>query len=880
VLTAVVPVVGAVVLWQVTGSAFALWFAALGPLLAGAALLDGLRGARRTRRLSRREAEHALDRIESAVQRRHDGERRMLWSRHPDVAGFVDDPAEIWRAVPGRADALVVARGQGSSVLRLEGDGDTARARELRRVARTVADVPVLIPLSAGVAVTGPPVLAAAVLRGLMLQLCLAHPPGDLRAAGRATQGLPHAQATSGTLLYCGDGGRPIPADVDVPLILVEEGSPPPPRCAAVLTVATPRTARLDHAGVSQEVGVEAISAEQADLLATALVERARASVGQRTDGVLGLDELLETVPPGPRSVLAATVAVSAGEPVVLDLVDDGPHAVVIGVTGSGKSELLTSWIAALCHGRSAAEVSFLLVDFKGGRTFEALDGLPHVTGVLTDLDEEQAVRAIESLRAEIRHRERVLAEHGAREIGDVGGALARLVIVVDEYAALVASHPELHDLFGDIAARGRALGMHVILASQRAAGFRDAVLANAPLRIGFRVTDAADSRAVLGTDEAAHLSGLSSARGVALVRRAADAAPSVVRVARCAPDTIARIVRESDPRRARAPWLPSLPTRIPLEDIRRQGSVVLGREDAPARQAQPVLLWEDGLSGFAVVGGPGSGKTTLLRVVAAQVPGCLWVSADPEAAWDQVAALDAVPAGTVVLVDDADALAARLPAEYAADWLSRVERLAREARGRDIGLAFSSARLSGSLARAAELLPRRAILAVSGRAEHVAAGGEAADFVAGLPAGRGRWGRGLAQFADTRWGPPEGATVASWRPGRRPTAFIGPAGVRMRAVVEGCSHAGLTVTAVEDVGAEPAAGGLLWGSPEAWLAHWRVLAAARAEGDVVVDAACAAEYRTLTGHRDLPPYALAGAGRAWLLRPGRQVTRVLLPPG
>ena len=96
---------------------------------------------------------------------------------------------------------------------------------------------------------------------------------------------------------------------------------------------------------------------------------------------------------------MATSIGSSGGEAVVVDLVADGPHALVIGVTGAGKSELLTTWVAGMCRGRTAREVSFLLVDFKGGRTFDALAGLPHVAGVLTDLDDAEATFASEVKR-------------------------------------------------------------------------------------------------------------------------------------------------------------------------------------------------------------------------------------------------------------------------------------------------------------------------------------------------------------------------------------------------------------------------------------------------------------------------------------------------
>jgi len=209
---------------------------------------------------------------------------------------------------------------------------------------------------------------------------------------------------------------------------------------------------------------------------------------------------------------------VESGEPCVIDLVSEGPHAVVAGVTGSGKSELLVTWILALCAAHTTQEVSFLLADFKGGTAFDSLGGIPHVTGVITDLDGTGARRAIESLRAEVRWREAELARVGARDVLDPRVDVPRLVIVVDEFAALLGEHPELHAVFTDVAARGRALGMHLVLGTQRPAGVvRESLLANCPLRISLRVTDPADSRAVIGTDEASALPGGTDARPVTL---------------------------------------------------------------------------------------------------------------------------------------------------------------------------------------------------------------------------------------------------------------------------------------------------------------------------------------------------------------------------
>ncbi|ALJ21155.1 FtsK/SpoIIIE domain-containing protein [Microbacterium sp. No. 7] len=883
-LTAVVPVAGALVLWLVTGSTFALWFAALGPLLAVASFLDGRRGARRARRRTDAEGRRELERLRAAVAARHAAEREQRRARHPDVAGYLADESEIWRVVPGRADALTVGLGAAPSAVRIEGEAGDEPSRRLCAEAGAVSDVPVLVPLTAGIAVTGPPLPAAAVARALALQACLALPPGALRIGeeGAPVEGLPHAAATEGLVLHCGEGGRPLPADADAVIVRVEPGTPPPPGCAAVLTVEGDLTARLDHAGASRAVRTEALSAEQAAAIARRLAARAAASLGQRGGRAADLGELLDAGDATGAGGLRAPLGVSGEAAFEIDLVGDGPHAVVVGVTGSGKSELLTTWIVGLCHRYGPERVAFLLVDFKGGRTFDRLERLPHVTGVLTDLDEAEALRAVESLRSEVRRRERVLADVGARDVDEAGDALPRLVVVVDEYAALTSAHPRLHELFGDIAARGRALGMHLVLASQRAAGaFRDAVLANAPLRIGLRVTDASDSRAVLGTDAAAQLSGRPEARGVALVRRTADAAPRAVRVPRCTADVIARAAARHPGERAHRPWLPPLPERLPLAAVARAGAIVVGLIDEPEHQRQRPWELADEASGLLVAGRSASGKTEALRTIARQASSALWIPADVEAAWDAIVGLEHVPPGTVVVFDDADAVLARMDAEHAAHAAEHLMRCVREARGRGIRIVLSCVRTGGALARVCDLFSERLILAQATRADHVAAGGAGDAHDAHLPPGRGFVRGRLVQVAETAPAedPVPPAEPAPWRPGRRPVALVAPRGPATERVVDDWRAAGVVARRVDAPDADVADGVVLYGSPEEWLGQWRLLSRARAEGDLVVDAACAAEHRAITGSRDLPPLVVAGARRAWLHRTGAtRVRRIRLP--
>ena len=174
-----------------------------------------------------------------------------------------------------------------------------------------------------------------------------------------------------------------------------------------------------------------------------------------------------------------------------LDLDRHGPHLLIAGTTGSGKSELLRTFVAALAVAAPPDRVTFLLIDYKGGAAFAPLTGLPHVAGLITDLDGGLAGRALGSLQAELRHRERIAAAATAtaRE------PPPRLVIVVDEFAALALDQPTFLAGLVDIAQRGRALGLHLVLATQRPTGVvSPAIRANTSTRICLRVTDPADS--------------------------------------------------------------------------------------------------------------------------------------------------------------------------------------------------------------------------------------------------------------------------------------------------------------------------------------------------------------------------------------------------
>jgi S-DNA-T family DNA segregation ATPase FtsK/SpoIIIE len=213
------------------------------------------------------------------------------------------------------------------------------------------------------------------------------------------------------------------------------------------------------------------------------------------------------------RSALAVIGACYDG-PFGIDLRADGPHALIAGTTGAGKSELLQTMIASLACVNRPDAMTFVLVDYKGGSAFRDCVHLPHVTGMVTDLDAHLTQRALTSLSAELTRRERILAAAGAKDLEDYTAlteprrdALPRLVIVIDEFASLVRDLPDFVAGLVGIAQRGRSLGIHLILATQRPSGVVSAdIRANTSLRIALRVTDAAESADVIDAADAAHI--------------------------------------------------------------------------------------------------------------------------------------------------------------------------------------------------------------------------------------------------------------------------------------------------------------------------------------------------------------------------------------
>ncbi len=371
-------------------------------------------------------------------------------------------------------------------------------------------------------------------------------------------------------------------------------------------------------------------------------------------------------------------IGVCADGPFYVDLRRDGPHGLVAGATGAGKSELLQTLIASLAVANRPDEMAFVLIDFKGGAAFEDCAALPHVTGVLTDPDGHLAARALESLGAELRRREAVLLYAGAKDLDayhrlfDAGDArasarLPRLVIVIDEFAVPAGEPTEFAAGLVDIGRRGRSLGVHLLLATQRPAGAVTAdIRAETDLRIALRVTDPAESTDVIGDPAAAGIARSTPGRCYIRSGAAAPRAVQSARVGGCRPGATAAAhthavvlpwadlgrplahagpaddapastdlralvaaVREAAERTgidgAPPPWLAPLPDSVTLDELPAVFAdgddvppLAFGLTDVPAARSRGALTLDLVGGGHVYAAGSSrSGRSTVLRTLA-----------------------------------------------------------------------------------------------------------------------------------------------------------------------------------------------------------------------------------------------------------------------
>ena len=218
-----------------------------------------------------------------------------------------------------------------------------------------------------------------------------------------------------------------------------------------------------------------------------------------------------------PQKSLEAPIGVGANnEMFSLDIRSHGPHGLIAGTTGSGKSEFIQSYILSMAINYHPYDVGFVLIDYKGGGMANCFADLPHVMATITNLDGVQIKRSILSIESELKRREALFNEAGVKKLGEyqakykkglVSKPLPRLILISDEFAELKMQEPEFMEKIIQIAHIGRSLGVNLILATQKPSGVvNDQIWANTNFRVCLKVADRADSREMLKRDEAAYI--------------------------------------------------------------------------------------------------------------------------------------------------------------------------------------------------------------------------------------------------------------------------------------------------------------------------------------------------------------------------------------
>lgn len=215
---------------------------------------------------------------------------------------------------------------------------------------------------------------------------------------------------------------------------------------------------------------------------------------------------------------MAAPLGVSKTGVVALDLHDKahGPHGLVAGTTGSGKSEILQTYILAMATLFHPYEVGFVIIDFKGGGMVNQFKELPHLLGAITNIDGKEINRSLKSIKAELQKRQRLFAEADVNHIdkyiqkykvGEVSAPLPHLIIIVDEFAELKAEQPEFMKELISAARIGRSLGVHLILATQKPSGqVNEQIWSNSRFKLCLKVQSQEDSNEVIKSPLAAEI--------------------------------------------------------------------------------------------------------------------------------------------------------------------------------------------------------------------------------------------------------------------------------------------------------------------------------------------------------------------------------------
>jgi len=450
VIPLVAPLVLSLVMALVLSSAIALMMGILGPVMVLGGWIHQRKITARKSRILRDDFEGAKQDFAKSLKVAQNMERNQAEKALPSVLQWTQDP--LWRValIPPR----VVRIGEGvwtpPSGHALVGTGN-------------IVGMPAGLEVAKGVALIGGP-QAHDVWRNLVVQWLVATGPGGLDPLPLPTsQGLPRDIQGVSRAVWVSDISQ-VPAECGI-LVVLESDT----QAHITMDGCAPRFIRPDRLSHAQVVWAL-----------------------EKLTPVHTVDET-PVLDGGPRGHLIAQL--SATSP-ALDLVREGPHAVVWGATGSGKSVTVCSLVLSLTQRYEPRELVCVVIDFKGGAGLRPLSGLPHTIGMVTDLEPARSDRARSGLVAEMQKRERIMAKHQVADVANLGAEVwcPRLLVVVDEVAWLCANSPEWADTLADIAQRGRSLGVHIVLSTQRVTGVLPrALMANVSLRMCGRVSDEAE---------------------------------------------------------------------------------------------------------------------------------------------------------------------------------------------------------------------------------------------------------------------------------------------------------------------------------------------------------------------------------------------------
>ena len=361
------------------------------------------------------------------------------------------------------------------------------------------------------------------------------------------------------------------------------------------------------------------------------------------------------------------------------NIVADGPHGLIWGQSGRGKTLLLHSLLRDIAAHYPPERFSCVVIDFKGGAGVLAIDDLPHLAGVLTDLEPESVRRVQVGLRSEILRREHILASHRVSDLSDLPEEVTcpRTAIAIDEVALLLDSDPGWSALLGDIASRGRSLGLHLLVSGQRITSqVPRSVVANAGIRWCLGVTDPAEALDYLpGVSHTAlqslHQHPPGQVLGVVLGQPGYS-----VRVAQRG-----RLTSDDAGEGQAAPlWAPALPERVDGE-----GGLVGVLEDQQGQCLRPVGFEQFPPGMALVVGDSGSGRAGVVSRIAECAPRAVWLSDSPAECLDQLGALaeaidEAESSPACIVAPRLDVLLQAISEAAEAALLNAVQRLARAA--------------------------------------------------------------------------------------------------------------------------------------------------------------------------------------------------------